>query len=149
MFNHFRCLIRAVFACCAVATFLGPSVARAETNVLFIFDASGSMKKPVGDTPRIDLARKSLIETVLAMPSNVRVGLMIYGARRAKDCTDIQLVSPVQANNRDQVVLSMAGLQAKGRNANRRCDRKSPANLFVTFWPRQFDRRANRRDRGV
>jgi Ca-activated chloride channel family protein len=114
MFNHFRCLIRAVFACCAVATFLGPSVARAETNVLFIFDASGSMKKPVGDTPRIDLARKSLIETVLAMPSNVRVGLMIYGARRAKDCTDIQLVSPVQANNRDQVVLSPPPLQAKG-----------------------------------
>ena len=103
-----------ICACCLLSIGFGISAAKAETNVLFIFDASGSMKKPVGGTARIDLARKSLVESVLSMPNHVRVGLMVYGARRAKDCTDIHLVSPVQANARDQVVLAMAGLQAKG-----------------------------------
>ena len=67
------------------------------------------------------------------MPSNVRVGLMIYGARRAKDCTDIQLVSPVQANNRDQVVLSMAGLQAKGETPIADAIIKKPRKPFRHF----------------
>ena len=111
-------LRNAIFCLTALMTIVviglaGPQ-AHAESNVLFILDASGSMKKNVDGKSRIDIARSSLISSVLSLPSEVRVGLMIYGARRARDCRDIQLVSPVQSNDRDTVILSMAGLQAKG-----------------------------------
>jgi len=90
------------------------ATAHAESNVLFIFDASGSMKKEIDGKPRIDVAIAAFTKTVVQMPQNVKAGLMMFGARRAKDCSDIELVSPIGAQEPGMLVFPMAGLKAKG-----------------------------------
>jgi hypothetical protein len=86
----------------------------AESNVLFIFDASGSMKKEIDGKRRIDVAKEAFAKTVLGMPQTARSGLMIFGAQRAKDCSDISLASPIGGRPPAELVQSMAGLEAKG-----------------------------------
>lgn len=86
----------------------------ADSNVLFIFDASGSMKKEIDGKRRIDVAKQAFANTVLGMPQTARTGLMVFGAQRAKDCSDIALVSPIGSQQPAELVLAMAGLEAKG-----------------------------------
>ncbi len=92
--------------------------ARAETNVLFIVDVSGSMKKKL-DTgeSRMDAAKKGMTDALAAMPPEARFGLLLYGHRKAKDCTDIELVSPIGADDAPKIALRIAGLKAKGARA--------------------------------
>src|SRR3954453_2387156 len=71
-----------------------PSTVSAQ-NVLFIVDFSGSMNQKVGDRPKIAIAKEVFRNTVSEMPSNARIGLMLYGHRRAGDCKDIELISDV------------------------------------------------------
>ena len=84
-------MIVTLWACCALLAalaWLGPSaVARAETNVLFIVDASGSMKKAVEGEPRMTAAKRVLAEALAAMPADARLGMLVHGHRKAKDCT--------------------------------------------------------------
>jgi Mg-chelatase subunit ChlD len=97
---------------CVVAA----SAALAETNVLFIFDASGSMKTrlPGSSDTRLSSAKRAMAQTLKELPSDVRLGLMLYGHRRAKDCTDIELVSPIGADDAAAIAKRIQGLAAKG-----------------------------------
>jgi Mg-chelatase subunit ChlD len=89
--------------------------AMAETNVLFIVDASGSMKKKLetGES-RMDAAKKAMADALTAMPPEARLGLLLYGHRKAKDCTDIELASPIGADDAAAISKRIAGLRAKG-----------------------------------
>lgn len=87
---------------------------RAETNVLFIVDASGSMKKKIGEEFRIDVAKKVLDETVKSMPSDARLGLLVYGHRKAKDCSDLELMVPIGGEDATTIASTIAKLEAKG-----------------------------------
>lgn len=93
-----------------------PNHASAETNVLFIFDASGSMKKPVepGGPTRLDVAKQAMSRTLRQIPSDVRLGLFLYGHRRAKDCTDMELVSPIGAENVATIATRIERVRALG-----------------------------------
>src|SRR5260221_14400132 len=73
--------------------------ANAQANVLFIFDASGSMKTAVGSDTRIGIAKKAMHKMLTDMPKDSRLGLLMYGHRRASDCTDLELVSPLGADD--------------------------------------------------
>lgn len=87
----------------------------AQSNVLLLVDASGSMKKSVdGGESRMDAAKRVLGETVHAMPADARLGLMAYGHRRAKDCTDIELISPIGADDAGTIAARIQALQPKG-----------------------------------
>ncbi|HEX6091830.1 MAG TPA: VWA domain-containing protein, partial [Dongiaceae bacterium] len=89
--------------------------AMAETNILFIVDASGSMKKKLetGES-RMDAAKKAMAEALTAMPPEARLGLLLYGHRKAKDCTDIELASPIGADDAAAISKRISGLRAKG-----------------------------------
>jgi len=89
--------------------------AHAETNVLFIFDSSGSMKKKVDNgEARMTVAKRVMAQTLKDMPAGVRVGLLLYGHRRAKDCTDIELASPIGADDAPAIAKHIADLKPKG-----------------------------------
>ena len=45
-------------------SFLAPTVASADTNVLFIVDASGSMKEKIDGKTRMDVAKKVMSDTL-------------------------------------------------------------------------------------
>lgn len=105
-----------VFACLLVsAGLLAAAEARAESNVLFIFDASGSMKKKLetGET-RIAVAKRAMSEALGSMPPDVRLGLLMYGHRKAKDCSDIELVSPIGADDAGTIAGRIESVPAKG-----------------------------------
>lgn len=90
------------------------STATAQNNVLFIFDASGSMKQPAGGESRIAVAKKAMAQALADVPKDVRLGLLMYGHRRANDCKDIELVSPIGADDAATIKGRIQGVDAKG-----------------------------------
>jgi Ca-activated chloride channel family protein len=98
-----------------LASLVLATAALAESNVLFVFDASGSMKTKLasGET-RLASAKKAMAKALEEVPSEVRIGLMLYGHRRSKDCTDIELVAPIGADDSAAIAKRIAGLNAKG-----------------------------------
>ncbi|MEW6665952.1 MAG: VWA domain-containing protein [Thermodesulfobacteriota bacterium] len=87
---------------------------QAKTNVLFIVDASGSMQKKVDGRTRLDIAKEVLGQTLNKMPADAQLGLFVYGHRRAKDCTDIELVVPIGGEDAKTINKIISGLKAKG-----------------------------------
>ncbi|MGF1534738.1 MAG: VWA domain-containing protein [Bernardetiaceae bacterium] len=66
------------------------------TRILFVLDASGSMRAQWNGRQRIDIARETLIRLMdsLTQQPNIEVGLRIYGHQydnRFKNCTDSKL----------------------------------------------------------
>jgi len=97
---------------------LGPIIeasALADSNVLFIFDSSGSMKKKLasGET-RFAVAQRAMADALATIPADVRVGLLLYGHRKAKDCKDIELVSPIGADDAATIAKTIKDLKPKG-----------------------------------
>jgi hypothetical protein len=83
-------------------------------NVMLIVDASGSMKKAVDGEPRMTAAKRVLAETLATMPPEVRLGLLAYGHRKAKDCKDMELVSPIGAEDAGTIAGRIQELTPKG-----------------------------------
>lgn len=74
---------------------LGVSGAAA-SNIMFVMDASGSMKKDAGNGfSRMDNAQNAIARMLTDVDDANRYGLTVYGHRKAKECTDIQLVAEV------------------------------------------------------
>ncbi len=107
-------MFRKIFAITVMLTGLGISQAHADTNIMFIVDASGSMKEKVEDQTRMEAAKDVLGKTLEHMPEDANLGLMVYGHRKAKDCSDIELVSPIGGDNAAALQKMIAGLEAKG-----------------------------------
>jgi len=83
-------------------------------NVMLIVDASGSMKKQVDGESRMAAAKRVLAQTLSTIPADVRLGLLAYGHRRAKDCTDMELVSPIGAEDAGTIADRIQKLTPKG-----------------------------------
>jgi Mg-chelatase subunit ChlD len=88
--------------------------AGAAHNVMLIVDASGSMKKTVDGESRMAAAKRVLAETLATIPPDVRLGLLAYGHRKAKDCTDMELVSPIGAEDAATIAGRIQKLNPKG-----------------------------------
>ncbi|MDA2930892.1 VWA domain-containing protein [Acidobacteria bacterium AH-259-O06] len=61
-------------------------------QVLLILDGSGSMWGKVRGQTKIAIARSVLKRFLGAAPTNLEMGLMVYGHRRKEDCQDIELM---------------------------------------------------------
>ncbi len=83
-------------------------------NVMLIVDASGSMKKAVDGESRMAAAKRVLAETLATIPPEVRLGLLAYGHRKAKDCKDMELVSPIGAEDAATIAGRIQELTPKG-----------------------------------
>ena len=59
-------------------------------------------------------AKEAFAKTALNMPATTRTGLMAFGAQRAKDCTDIGLVSPIGSQTPAELVPTILQIEAKG-----------------------------------
>ncbi len=94
--------VSAVVLAAAYALAAGPGFAaedgEEQSNVLIILDSSGSMAGKLGGESKIQIAQRTVRDLVANMPSDMTVGLLVYGSQSAKekkDCTDIQLLQPV------------------------------------------------------
>lgn len=94
-----------------------PAAAAADdpANVMFIFDASGSMKRPAGNETRINVAKRVFGQTLKSMPrEGLQTGVIAFGHRRKNDCTDIELVSPLGLDMAQSQAELVPGFEAIG-----------------------------------
>jgi hypothetical protein len=109
---QFKVLLGGIALALAVT---GADPVHAQTNVLFVFDASGSMKRDAGSgETRMVVAKRAIGETMRSMPPSARLGLMVYGHRRGKDCSDIELVSPIASEDSGALARYVGALDARG-----------------------------------
>ena len=71
----------------------------AQTNILFILDASGSMAESISGGVKMDLAKQALKKYAESLPAGTNVGLMVYGHKgsnnpkdKAVSCAGIETV---------------------------------------------------------
>jgi Ca-activated chloride channel homolog len=79
----------------------GQQLTRSVKNIELVLDASGSMLALLGDREKIAIAHESLSGLVQRLPDTTNVALRTYGHRRARDCTDMELVTPLGPLNRE------------------------------------------------
>jgi Ca-activated chloride channel family protein len=100
------------------APLLAPRDARAQAeNVLIVLDASGSMAGRMGDQVKIDVAERVVRDLVENMPSDMRVGLVVYGARSARsenNCRDIELLQAVVPADPRAFDAALEGVKPRG-----------------------------------
>ena len=97
-----------------------PSVQARAPSLLIVMDASKSMSKPAGaGRSRLQTAKSALRTLVKGLPDGTRVGLRLYGHRvsgatRAEGCRDTELVAPVGALDRGELVAQIDSYEAVG-----------------------------------
>jgi len=94
-------------------------VARAEeganTRLLLILDASGSMWGQVDGENKIVIARRVIGELINGLPDGTEAGLIAYGHRREGDCADIETIVPLGPLDRAAMTAKVAALNPKGK----------------------------------
>ena len=90
----FRCRFLLLCLALSVAA-LRPCRAESPGQLLVIFDASGSMQESLGAETKLAAAKRVLNKLLPTLPQDSAVGLMVFG-HRSSECTDIQLVEPIQ-----------------------------------------------------
>lgn len=72
-----------------------PCRAESPNQLLVIFDSSGSMKESLGSETKLAAAKRVMTRLIPSLPKDSTVGLMVFG-HRSSECTDIELVEPIQ-----------------------------------------------------
>ena len=105
-----------------LVAFLYPVSTLAEkegTNILFIFDASGSMRGAIEGKSKLKTAKEVLSALVGDLPADANVGLEAYGHRisrteKNKSCKDIEMLVPLKRENSKIIIKRLNSLNAKG-----------------------------------
>ena len=89
------------------------------TRILFVLDASGSMRSKWGSTTRMEAAKKILINLVDSLKGieNVEIALRCYGFQNpvsVHDCKDTKLVVGFHPNNYDEIVKFVREVKPNG-----------------------------------
>ena len=80
-----------------------------------VLDSSGSMADEDGSgTSRMASAREAVGTVVDSLPDGFPTGLRVYGADKAKSCTDTRLAQPVEPLDRAGIRKAVAGVEPKG-----------------------------------
>lgn len=91
--------LSAKFALSAAVFAVGITTALASpANIMFVMDASGSMKKDAGNGfSRMENAKHAIARMLTDVAEENRFGLTVYGHRRPRACDDIQVVAEIGA----------------------------------------------------
>ena len=89
------CLGLCLSAPVAFAQSADPGEATSNHDLMIVFDGSNSMWGQIGGRAKVDIARDALGEVLSDLPPGLRLGMMVYGAERRGDCSDIVLSVPV------------------------------------------------------
>ncbi len=84
-------------------------------NLLFIFDASGSMWGKIENSTKIEVARETMGKLSNKIAADSKVGLIAYGHKSATDCNDIETLLPLGNFNKEQFNGKIKMLNPKGK----------------------------------
>ena len=102
-------------ATCAIGAPIAVSTAVAQDNVMVVFDASGSMYGAVDGTSKLDIAKKAVGTAVGRwQATGIHAGLIAYGHRRKRDCSDIETIVEPGPINLGSFQRAVNKLQARG-----------------------------------
>lgn len=91
------------------------STAKAEKNLLFILDSSGSMWGQVDGVAKITTAKTVLNRLLGDLPPDVKAGLMVYGHRDKSACDDIQMLAPMGSAQSKATAAALDAISPKGK----------------------------------
>ena len=92
-----------------------PAQAEAKANLVFIFDASGSMWGQIDGKPKIAIAKEAMDLIVGDLPADMNVGLVAYGHRRKGDCDDVETLIPLGPLDAKAFLKKVNALNPKGK----------------------------------
>lgn len=84
-------------------------------NILFIFDASGSMLGKLEKSTKIQVAKETMDQLTQKISGEANVGLVVYGHRSASDCNDIETMMPIARMDKTQFTAKVKALNPKGK----------------------------------
>lgn len=85
-----------------------------QTYVEIILDSSGSMAGLSQGKPKIDIAKQVFEKYLTQVPTDVELGLRVYGHRQKKECGDIELIQPIGAVDKTGLLQKVKGLKPLG-----------------------------------
>ena len=89
--------------------------AAGKSNLVLIFDASGSMWGQIDGKAKITIAKEAMALIVKDLPGDINVGLVAYGHRREGDCDDVETLIPLGPLNRKAFLHKVNALNPKGK----------------------------------
>ena len=95
-----------------------PTAQAADTNfpeVMIILDGSGSMWGNTGSQTKIKAAKDVLHQLIPSLPSEVKLGLTVYGHRQKGRCDDIEIMIPAGSDDRDLLLSKVDSISPKGK----------------------------------
>ncbi|MEP5152129.1 VWA domain-containing protein [Planktotalea sp.] len=102
-----------------LSTFIGPAAyadGDVATDLMFVFDASGSMWGQVDGVAKIDIARDVFTDISEGWAqSQQAVGLIAYGHRRKGDCSDIELLQAPLPSGMQTLTTKVQSLVPRGK----------------------------------
>ena len=109
--------------CCFAMQFLinaiGSAICWSSTtpsgNLVFIFDASGSMGAQIQGKMKIDIAKEVLTRLINDLPAGVNVGLVAYGHRQKADCNDVEELATLGRIDKASLIKKIKNLDHKGK----------------------------------
>ncbi len=95
-----------------------PALSISDRAVEIVFDASNSMWGQINGTAKIEIAKQSLAATLDALPSDLLVGLRVYGHQHVyqrKDCQDSELLVPLSPLDRERIKAAISQFKPRGQ----------------------------------
>ncbi len=116
-----RIYLLLIFSCCLLVNAQNiPKYAPKVHRVLFLLDASGSMKEKWHTETRFETAKKllvKLIDSVEQKNPNVEFAVRVFGhqfPREQRNCTDSKLLVPFAKNNSEKIHRMLQSISPKG-----------------------------------
>ncbi len=108
---------RLVIAMVMAMTAAGAARANEPANAIIVFDGSGSMWGKLDGERQTKLvnARDALKSAIPKLKPEMRLGLVSFGHRRQGDCSDVQLIQPVEPSSSEKIIGPLEKLNPKGR----------------------------------
>ncbi len=103
------------FAGLPVMTAQEDAATEASEKVMLVIDSSGSMWGRIEGEIKRDIARRALRETIELLPEAAETGLIAYGHRRTRDCSDIELLLAPSASGLVSIPDMVDGLTPTGK----------------------------------
>ncbi len=85
------------------------------SNLILIFDASGSMWGQIEGKAKITIAKEVMEGIVNDLPDDINVGLTVYGHRRKGDCDDLETLIPLGPIDKQAFIEKIKAINPKGK----------------------------------
>ncbi|MBK8533970.1 MAG: VWA domain-containing protein [Candidatus Competibacteraceae bacterium] len=83
-------------------------------GVLFILDASGSMRARIDNREKMVIAKEVMTNLLRDLPDTIKVGLEVYGHHSKGDCNDIEVMTPIGQADKATLIQRIQAIDPKG-----------------------------------